>query len=117
MTLVSIRSTLLQSTVTKPLVAAMETRPDWFYPIAFLVSLQMATVFSEFRQVGHVVLHALRIGLTRHNYSGPPRPSDEWGGLVVIASFLLGVLFVVRRLYGRLSRVRNANMMTGDGKN
>ena len=92
--------------MTRPLLATIETRPDWFYAIAFLISFQMATVFSEFRQVGHVVLHALRIGLTGHNYSGPFRPIDEWGGLIAIGGFLLGVLFVVHIVRGWLRRVR-----------
>jgi PAP2 superfamily len=76
---VSLRSNLLQSNVVRPLMAATETRPQWFYAIAFLVSFEMATVFDGLRAVGRGVLHVDLVGLNlKFMHPGPSSPIKEW---------------------------------------
>lgn len=92
----SLRSDWLQSTVAQRALAAMETKPQWFYPIAFLVSLEMATVFQGLRDVGRGVLHGL---LTAFHARYANSPIDEWGGLLAMAGFLVIVGYVALVLY------------------
>jgi membrane-associated phospholipid phosphatase len=101
----SLRSDSLESIVTRPALAAMETRPQWFYTIAFLLSFEMATVFDGLRHVGRDVLNGALVALhLGHQHSGPSRPIDEWGGLLAMIGFLAtaGVLMhvVYRKFYG-----------------
>jgi membrane-associated phospholipid phosphatase len=76
---VSLRSELLQAMVARRLLSAMETTPEWFYAIAFLVSIEMATVFEGFRHAGNSILHSVLFGLLGYKQSGPFRPIDAWG--------------------------------------
>ena len=68
---VSLGSDQLQSIVVRRLLAAIETRPQWFYAVAFLVSFEMATLFNGLRSAGRAVLHALWLGYI----SGPWTPA------------------------------------------
>ena len=103
---VSLRSELLQSIVARRLLSAMETRPEWFYAIAFLVSIEMATVFEGFRHAGNSILHSVLFGLLGYKQSGPFRPIDAWGGLIAIGGFLLATGCVVYVLYRKLPGIR-----------
>ena len=104
---VSLGSERLQSIVVRRLLAAMETRPQWFYAVAFLVSFEMATLFNGLRSAGRAVLHAALVGLHLGSvHSGPSRPIDEWGGLLATAGFLVIAAYVVSILYRKLHGVR-----------
>jgi len=105
---VSLGSERLQSIVVRRLLAAMETRPQWFYAVAFLVSFEMATLFNGLRSAGRAVLHAALVGLHLGSvHSGPSSsPIDEWGGLVAIAGFLVTAAYVVCVLYRKLHGVQ-----------
>jgi membrane-associated phospholipid phosphatase len=89
----SLRNEWLHSVVAGRALAWMETKPDWFYSAAFLVSFEMAFMFDDIRRVGHTVLHAA--GLV--SYYGLPRLAFTASSacLVLIAAFFL------RRLYRR----------------
>ena len=117
---VSLRSDLIQSIVTRRFLTAMETRPQWFYAIAFLVSFEMATVFDGLRHVGHAALVAALVGLhlgSLHSGPGSNRPIDVWGGLIATVGFLVTaayVMSVLRKLPGvRIVLQRLAKMITG----
>ena len=105
---VSLGSERLQSIVVRRLLAAIETRPQWFYAVAFLVSFEMATLFNGLRSAGRAVLHAALVGLHLGSvHSGPSSsPIDEWGGLVAIAGFLVTAAYVVCVLYRKLHGVQ-----------
>ena len=96
----SIKSDSLESIVTRPALAAMETRPQWFYTIAFLLSFEMATVFDGLRHFGRDALNGALVGLhLGQTHSGPSRPIDEWGGLLATTGFLATAGYVVHVLY------------------
>lgn len=96
----SLRSDSLESIVTRPALAAMETRPQWFYTIAFLLTFEMATVFDGLRHVGRDALNGALVGLhLGQTHSGPSRPIDEWGGLLATTGFLATAGYVVLVLY------------------
>ena len=58
----ALRIEWLRTTLASRLLALMEASPQVFYPAAFLVSYEMASVFSEIRSPMHVVLSAARQG-------------------------------------------------------
>jgi len=58
----ALRIEWLQTNLASRLLASMEANPQVFYPVAFLVSYEMASVFSEIRSPMHVVLSAARQG-------------------------------------------------------
>ena len=100
----SLRSDFLQSIVAHRALDAMETTPEWFYAIVFLLSFEMATIFDGLRDVGHAVLGVILIA------SHMPRkhsPIYEWGGLLAMAGFLAAtyvgsVLLYQKSRQGRL---------------
>jgi undecaprenyl-diphosphatase len=112
----SLRSELLQSIVARRVLAAAETRPEWFYAIAFLISLEMTTVFEGSRLLGRALLHAamveLHFGVV---HSGASRPIDEWGGLLAMAGFLVtayyGASVLLRKIRRRANGVINADVI------
>jgi membrane-associated phospholipid phosphatase len=106
---VSLRSDLLQSRVAPCVLTAVETRPQWFYAIAFLVSFEMANVFQGLRLAGRGAFHGALIGLHLWSvHSGPWRPIDEWGGLVATVGFLVTAAYVLSVLYHKFPGVRVA---------
>jgi membrane-associated phospholipid phosphatase len=48
----------IRSSVARPLLAFMEAKPQVFYTAAFLISFEMATMFSDIRELVRAVLHA-----------------------------------------------------------
>lgn len=108
---VSLRSNLLQSIVVGPALTGMGKKPQWFYAAAFLVSFEMATVFSGLRSLGNAGLHAVLIGAhLRSSPSDLNDPIDVWGGFVVMAALLAIVsyfgLVVYRKCSGMLVLLR-----------
>jgi undecaprenyl-diphosphatase len=91
----SIRSDLVQLHLVQPAVTVMNTGRSWFYPMAFLVSFEMATVFEGLRSLGNAVIHAaasgLHLGSVRTNLN---RPIGVWGGLVVTVALLVAAFYV-----------------------
>lgn len=104
----SLRSDSLESMITRPALAAMETRPQWFYTIAFLLSFEMATIFDGLRQGRRGVLSGALVALHLHKHSGPSRPIDEWGGLLAMIGFLVTAGYVVQVVYRKFYGVRVA---------
>ena len=112
----SLRSDLLQSIVARRFLAATETRPEWFYAIAFLISFEMATVFAGSRTAGRALLHVAQVELhLGFVHSGANRPIDEWGGLIAMAGFLVttacGVFVLYPKLRRYLSNVKKAGVL------
>lgn len=103
---VSLRSDLLQSIVARRALAAMETRPQWFYAIAFLLSFEMATVFDGLRHAGRAVLHGVLVAL--HIPYGHS-PINEWGGLLAVAGLLVIAGRVALVLHRKFHLVRSHN--------
>src|SRR5437016_1209996 len=58
----ALRIDWLRTDLASRVLASMEANPQVFYPAAFLVSYEMASVFSEIRSPMHVVLSAARQG-------------------------------------------------------
>jgi undecaprenyl-diphosphatase len=83
----SLRSEWLRSVVAGRVLAFMETKPNWFYSAAFLVSFEMAYMFDDIRRVGRTAFHA--VGFV--SYYGLPRLALVGSSaiLVLIAVFLL----------------------------
>jgi undecaprenyl-diphosphatase len=108
----SLKSDSLTSIVARPALAAMETRPQWFYAIAFLLSFEMAVVFDGLRQLGRNFLNAVLVVLhIGHQHTGPSGPIDEWGGLLAMIGFLVTAGYVVRVVHRKLHRVRVAKRL------
>jgi membrane-associated phospholipid phosphatase len=108
----SIMSDSLESIITRPALAAMETRPQWFYTIAFLVSFEMATVFDGLRHVGRDVLNGALVALhLGQQHSGPSRPIDEWGGLLAMIGFLVAASYGVHVVHRKFLGVRVAKRL------
>lgn len=99
----SLRSESLQSLATKPALMA-ETRPQLFYPLAFLASFELASVFEGLRSLGNHVIHFVGIGLhiavLRTGASRSIRPIDTWGGLVVVVAFAALATWAVHAVSG-----------------
>jgi membrane-associated phospholipid phosphatase len=104
----SLRSDSVESIVTRPALAAMETSPQWFYTIAFLLSFEMATVFDGVRHVGRDVLNAALTALHVAPHSGHSRPIDEWGGLLAMIGFLVAAVYVGNVLHRKFRDLRLA---------
>lgn len=97
----SFRSDLLQSVVAGRVLAAINRKPEWFYPIAFLLSFEMATIFAGLRDMGSGLLHAALISLdVPYSHSHASRPIDVWGGLLAMV-FLMSAGYLAFRLYGK----------------
>ena len=95
-TWLSLKSSWLQSIVTERIVPIIETRPEWFYSIAFLGSFEMAVIFENCRHLGRALLHVAAI----ESHVGifqirAHTPGDEWAGFVAIA-ILLGIATYMR---------------------
>jgi hypothetical protein len=58
----------LQSSVVGRIVAFEKTSAHWFYAIAFLVSFEMASLFTDIRNIGRAVLH-LAMGGVQHGFT------------------------------------------------
>jgi undecaprenyl-diphosphatase len=99
----SLRSGLLQSIVARRALAAMETRPQWFYAIAFLVSFEMATLFGGLRDAGRPMFHSVLIMLHMRFWNSP---INEWGGLLVMVCFLVIAACAALLMYRLFYRVR-----------
>ncbi len=52
----------IRSIVARPLLAFMEAKPQVFYPAAFLISFEMASLFWDIREPVRAVLHAASTG-------------------------------------------------------
>ena len=113
---VLLRSELSRSIVARRVLATAETKPERFYSAAFLISLEMATVFEGSRLLGRALLHAamveLHLGVV---HSGARRPIDEWGGLLALGGFLVtasyGASVMSRKLRRRADGVNNPGVV------
>ena len=52
----SLRSDSIESLIARPALTAMETTPQWFYALAFLLTFEMATIFDGLRHFGRDML-------------------------------------------------------------
>lgn len=98
-----LRSAWIQSICARPARVA-ETRPQWFYPLAFLVSFEMATIFAGLRNLGNHAMHFLGIGLhigfLRTGPGRVTRPLDVWGGFIALVVFAVIVGWIIRASSG-----------------
>lgn len=98
---ISARSGLLQSKVAR-LVRAADTRPQWFYSIAFLLSFEMATIFDGLRSLGNSLLHGMMaVPHLRFESSHSSRPIDTWAGLLAMAALVAITTYVVAIVRGK----------------
>jgi undecaprenyl-diphosphatase len=105
----SLRSEFLRSTVVRRALRAVEKSPQWFYPTAFLVSFEMATVFGGLRDAGNGVLRGVLLALhIQSQLSHPGHPIDAWGGLLAMAGFLVTGGYVFHVLHRTLRDRRAA---------
>ena len=58
------------ATLAHPLVALADTRPQLFYPFAFLLTFEMATLFWDARTLVHALLHVTTTGPHHRVISG-----------------------------------------------
>ena len=92
---IALKSTLAQSIVARPVLMA-EKKPQLFYPIAFLVSFEMATVFDGLRSLGNAAIHALGIGMhIGFLRTGSSGPIDTWGGVIAIVACVAVAAWVI----------------------
>jgi len=94
----TLHSGIVESSAADRALAAAETKPEWFYPAAFLVSFEMATVFAELRDLGRAALH-LTLLMLDVRYKHSSSPLDEWGGLCVLAALFLVGAYVARSVH------------------
>jgi membrane-associated phospholipid phosphatase len=94
----SLRSDLLRSRVAGRVLWSMDTKPQRFYPLAFVLSFEMASTFAGLRDAGRAVNTALLELHAPYKHSPASSPIDVWGGLLVIIA-LLGSSYLVRALY------------------
>lgn len=94
-----LQSHVLRSLVAGPALSAVDAKPQFFYPLAFLLCFEMATIFAGLRDAGRAVVNValveLHVSCIR---SGAARPIDVWGGLLAIIS-LGGAGYLTRWLY------------------
>jgi undecaprenyl-diphosphatase len=83
-----LRTQWLHSVIARRVLAFESASPQWFYPIAFLMSFELADLFNDVRNVGRVMVHLLRI----RSYSAFMRPAFAVMGLAVLAGYALFVL-------------------------
>jgi len=115
---VALRSGLPKSKVARRVLATAEARPEWFYAVAFLISLEMCTVFQGSRLLGRALLHAAMVELHLGAvHSDTNRPIDEWGGLLAMAGFLIaasyGASVLSRKMRRRANGVKNQRGIPG----
>lgn len=105
--LVLLKNNLIQETIGRRVLAVTETRPEWFYAIAFLVSFEMATVFEEARSGGNFIFHAVLAALRLRPLGSPANhPIDVWGGLLAAIGLLTPILYAISVCYRKLYGVR-----------
>jgi undecaprenyl-diphosphatase len=85
---VLLRTQWLHSVIARRVLAFESASPQWFYPIAFLMSFELADLFNDVRNVGRVVVHLLRF----RSYSAFMRPAFAVMGLALLAGYALFVL-------------------------
>jgi undecaprenyl-diphosphatase len=101
-----VRTQWLHSVVAGRVLAFEKTSPQWFYPVAFLVSFEFADVFNDIRNAGRVVVHLGRI----RSYSGFMRPAFAVMGLAVLVGYALIVLYNLRLVSIRNKRKVNESV-------
>lgn len=95
----SLKSEVLRSGVGGRVLRATDAYPQYLYPLAFLLSFEMANIFDGLRDAGRAVLNAALLALhVQHQHFGADRPIDVWEGLLVMiglvsASYLTLVLY------------------------
>ena len=88
----ALRSEWVDVHVAGPLLTYVNARPQVFYPAAFLILFEMATLFWDIREPVHAILHAASVG-SRRTVIGD--------GFVLLAA-LAGIgLVVMHRVQGR----------------
>jgi undecaprenyl-diphosphatase len=99
----SLRNQFLRSLAAQPVLTA-DQKPQLFYPVAFLVSFEMASVFAGLRDLGNRFIHffgiALHAGFLRTGSTRSVHPIDTWGGLVALAAFAAVAVWVIHASSG-----------------
>lgn len=84
-----LRSEWLQSAIETRVVPFADSRPHVFYAVAFLISFEMATVFSDIRMLELKLVHAAR--MLGHHASRAPSHQSPTDALVAFTALLLAV--------------------------
>lgn len=104
----SLKSNLLRSLAARPARVA-ETRPQLFYPVAFICSFEMASVFEGLRDLGNRFTHfvgiGLHIGFLRTGQSHSIRPIDTWGGLLALVAFAAAAVWAIHAMSGSVRKI------------
>jgi undecaprenyl-diphosphatase len=104
---VSLRSNFLEALITRYVLAPMESMPERFYAVAFLISFEMSSVFEETRKMGKALLNAVRVSLHyQSTYSRPSTPIVEWGGTIALACVLIAIACLMPALRRILAGLR-----------
>ena len=94
-----LRTEWLQSAVETRVVPLADSRPHVFYTAAFLISYEMATVFSDVRILELKVVHAAR--MLGHHVSRAPSYSSQADALLAFTVLLLAVAAAILVLSSR----------------
>lgn len=109
----SLKTRLADSLIAEPAIAAANRSGSWFYPVAFLVTFEMATVFEGSRKLGGSVLHAAAAGLRFRKLGAVHQssPIDTWGGLIGIAGVCLAVFYGTKFWRRKIPELRGRNLL------
>jgi undecaprenyl-diphosphatase len=115
--LLSIKSKFVHSFVAQPLFATASRNNGWFYPVAFLISFEMATVFQGSRTLGNAVFHLVAAGLHFRILGAVDenRPIDAWGGLIGMAICLAILTYILRILFRKFRSLPSRHSVSTSG--
>jgi membrane-associated phospholipid phosphatase len=100
-----LRAEWLQSAIVPRVVAFADSRPHVFYAAAFLISFEMAAIFSDILILERNLVHATR--MLGHHASRAPSPATQADSLVALTALLLvvaaaiGILLIRQSARGR----------------
>lgn len=100
-----LRAEWLQSAIVPRVVAFADSRPHVFYAAAFLISFEMAAIFSDILILERNLVHATR--MLGHHASRAPSPATQADSLVALTALLLvvaaaiGILLIRQSAGGR----------------
>jgi membrane-associated phospholipid phosphatase len=97
-----LRAEWLQSAIVPRVVAFADLRPQVFYAAAFLISFEMAAIFSDILILERNLVHATR--MLGHHPSRAPSPAtgtDELVGLLLVVAAAIVILLTRQSARGR----------------
>jgi len=92
----TLKAKWLESRITRPVLAFVEAKPQFFYPIAFLAMYEMSTLFWDIQSPVHSALHFL---------SRLPHHKVVEAGLMLLAVLFVAWLGMTLRTYADAEEV------------